>query len=72
MRMNNATSEDCLYLNVWTPAKSADEKLPVMVWIHGGAFTTGSGSTSDYYGKELAKKGVVVVTLTTGLGLSAF
>src|ERR1051325_1853637 len=48
-------SEDCLYLNVWTAAKSATEKRPVMVWIHGGALTRGSGSTPTYDGEELAK-----------------
>jgi len=65
-------SEDCLYLNVWTPAKSADEKLPVMVWIHGGGFNFGSASQSEYYGKNLAEKGVVVVTLNYRLGPLGF
>src|SRR5438046_358442 len=54
------TSEDCLYLNVWT-AGSAGDKRPVMVWIHGGAWTRGSGSTPTYDGAALAKKGAVVV-----------
>ncbi len=53
-------SEDCLYLNVWTPAKSARERLPVMVWIYGGAFTEGSASWPLYDGTRLAKKGVVL------------
>ncbi|EKE00595.1 MAG: hypothetical protein ACD_21C00320G0002 [uncultured bacterium] len=66
------TSEDCLYLNVWTPAKSPKEKLPVMVWIHGGAFNFGSGSLPDYNGKNLAKKGVVVVTINYRLGPFGF
>lgn len=65
-------SEDCLYLNVWTPAKSADDKLPVMVWIHGGGFNFGSASQSEYYGKNLAEKGVVVVTLNYRLGPLGF
>jgi para-nitrobenzyl esterase len=55
-------SEDCLYLNVWTPAASADERLPVMVWIYGGGGVQGSGSEQFYDGDGLAKKGVVVVT----------
>ena len=52
-------SEDCLYLNVWTPAKGPKEKLPVMVWIYGGGFA--GGATSYYDGTLLARKGVVVV-----------
>jgi len=62
-------SEDCLYLNIWTPAKSAGEQLPVMVWIHGGGFDRGTGSASGYDGENLARKGVVVVTINYRLGL---
>ena len=51
--------EDCLYLNVWTTAKNASAKLPVMVWIYGGAFTEGSSAVAVYDGAELAKKGVI-------------
>ncbi|MBF0474495.1 MAG: carboxylesterase family protein [Deltaproteobacteria bacterium] len=65
-------SEDCLYLNIWTPAKSTTEKLPVMVWIHGGAFVAGSGSDEIYDGEALAKKGVVVVTINYRLGVLGF
>lgn len=65
-------SEDCLYLNVWTPAKEAGEKLPVMVWIHGGAFVLGAGSQSLYDGRKLAGKGVVVVTFNYRLGPLGF
>lgn len=65
-------SEDCLYLNVWTPAKSPDEKLPVMVWIHGGAFVLGAGSQSLYDGRNLAARGVVVVTFNYRLGPFGF
>lgn len=65
-------SEDCLYLNVWTAAKSADERRPVMVWVHGGAFTRGSGSTPAYDGESLAKKGVVLVTINYRLGVFGF
>jgi para-nitrobenzyl esterase len=56
------TSEDCLYLNVWTAA-SAGEKRPVMVWIPGGGFRGGSSSVEIYDGTELAKKGVVLVSI---------
>jgi para-nitrobenzyl esterase len=59
-------SEDCLYLNVWTAKPS--EKRPVMVWIHGGALTRGSGSNRVYDGTAFAKKGVVVVTINYRLG----
>jgi para-nitrobenzyl esterase len=65
-------SEDCLHLNIWTPAKRADAKLPVMVWIHGGAFFLGASSQSVYDGLELAKKGVVVVTINYRLGVFGF
>jgi para-nitrobenzyl esterase len=60
-------SEDCLYLNVWTTAGSGD-KRPVMVWIHGGALTRGSGSSRVYDGTAFAKKGVVLVTINYRLG----
>lgn len=65
-------SEDCLYLNVWTPARTAAEKLPVMVWIHGGSCTTGSGSMTLYHGAKLAQQGVVVVTINYRLGPFGF
>lgn len=65
-------SEDCLYLNVWTAATSADEKRPVIVWIHGGGFSGGSGSVPLYDGEGLAKKGVVFVTINYRLGIFGF
>ena len=65
-------SEDCLYLNVWTPATSSDAKLPVMVWIHGGGLRVGSAREALYDGEELSKKGIVVVTLGYRLGLLGF
>jgi para-nitrobenzyl esterase len=65
-------SEDCLYLNVWTPAKSAKDRLPVMVWIHGGGFTRGFGGTSSYNGEALARKGAVIVTINYRLGIFGF
>jgi para-nitrobenzyl esterase len=67
-----AVSEDCLYLNVWTGAKSAKERRPVMVWIHGGALTRGAGSLPTYDGEALAKKGVVLVTINYRLGIFGF
>ena len=66
------TSEDCLYLNVWTPARSARSRLPVMVWIFGGAYTEGSGSSPHDDGSHLAAKGVVVVTFNYRLGALGF
>ena len=68
----NTSSEDCLYLNVWTAAKSANEKRPVMVWIYGGGYNTGSGSQAMYDGEALAKKGAVIVTLNYRLGVFGF
>jgi len=65
-------SEDCLYLNVWTPAKQADEKLPVMVWIYGGAFMFGATSQPDYDGTKFAQKGVVLVSMAYRLGPFGF
>lgn len=65
-------SQDCLYLNLWTP-KCDGARRPVMVWIHGGAFILGSGSTSLYSGEQLATRGdVVVVTLNYRLGALGF
>lgn len=67
-------SEDCLYLNVWTAGSPADRKSgrPVMVWIHGGAFMNGAGSLPAYDGAELARKGVVVVTINYRLGVFGY
>lgn len=65
-------SEDCLYLNVWTGAKSAGEKRPVFLWIHGGAFTGGSTAVAVYDGEELARKGIVVVTTNYRVGVLGF
>ena len=65
-------SEDCLYLNVWTPAKSNAEKLPVMVWIYGGSNIIGSASEPMYEGAALAKKGVVLVTFNYRVGVFGF
>ncbi|MGV8123525.1 MAG: carboxylesterase/lipase family protein [Candidatus Xenobiia bacterium LiM19] len=65
-------SEDCLYLNVWAPERRRDEKMPVMVWIHGGGFTFGSGALPEYDGGNLAGKGVVVVNFNYRLGPLGF
>ena len=67
---NDEFSEDCLYLNVWTPAKSPKDKLPVLVWIYGGGFSMGSSSFND--GAELARKGVVLVSMNYRVGQMGF
>lgn len=64
--------EDCLYLNVWTPAKAPGEKLPVMVWIYGGGFSGGATSMPLYDGTRLAQKGVVLVSVAYRLGPFGF
>jgi para-nitrobenzyl esterase len=65
-----ATSEDCLYLNVWAPASG--EKLPVVVWIYGGGFTVGSASMANYSGEGLAENGVVRVNIAYRVGPMGF
>ena len=65
-------SEDCLALNIWTGASSAEAKLPVMVWIHGGGFQLGSGSEPIYDGTSLAEDGVILVTINYRLGVLGF
>jgi para-nitrobenzyl esterase len=65
-------SEDCLYLNVWTPAQTGKDKLPVIVWIHGGGFTGGSGTVPLYDGEAMARKGVVFVTINYRVGVFGF
>jgi para-nitrobenzyl esterase len=65
-------SEDCLYLNVWTPAKSANEKLPVLVWIYGGGFSFGSTSDPVHNGEHLARKGVILVSIAYRVGQLGF
>jgi para-nitrobenzyl esterase len=65
-------SEDCLYLNVWTQANRANDRRPVMLWIFGGAYSEGGGSTPHNNGENLAKKGVVVVTFNYRLGIFGF
>jgi para-nitrobenzyl esterase len=65
-------SEDCLYLNVWTPAQTGNDKLPVIVWIHGGGFSGGSGTVPLYDGEAMARKGVVFVTINYRVGIFGF
>jgi len=65
-------SEDCLYLNIWTPARSAEDRLPVMFWIHGGGFVAGATAEQLYHSEHLAKKGVVVVSIGYRLGALGF
>ncbi len=67
-----ALGEDCLYLNVWTPARPARERLPVMVWIYGGGFAAGMTSAPAYDGTQLARKGVVLVSIAYRLGAFGF
>lgn len=72
MVFRDEPSEDCLYLNVWTPARSAEERLPVMVWIYGGGFQAGSASEPRQDGERLAGRGVVVVSMSYRLGVFGF
>ena len=65
-------SEDCLYLNVWTAAETAEDRRPVMVWAHGGSFQIGAGSWPEFDGEALARKGAVVVTVNYRLGPFGF
>lgn len=67
-----AMSEDCLSVNVWTPARRSGEKLPVLVWVYGGGFTYGSGSHPSYDGEALARRGIVVVNFNYRTGLFGF
>ncbi len=66
------TSEDCLYLNVWAPAKAVKGAVPVMLFVHGGSFTRGSGGVPLYDGSKLAARGVIVVTINYRLGRLGF
>jgi para-nitrobenzyl esterase len=66
-------SEDCLYLNIWTPARlDGSDRLPVMFWIHGGGFAVGSGAEPRYDGASLAARGIIVVTMNYRLGALGF
>lgn len=72
MVFRDGMSEDCLYLNVWTPARSANARLAVMVWIHGGGFQAGSASEPRHEGDGLARRNVILVSLNYRLGVFGF
>jgi para-nitrobenzyl esterase len=72
MFRSNGKSEECLYLNVWTPAKTAKEKLSVMVYFYGGGFNAGDGSEYRYDGESMAEKGIVTITVNYRLGIFGF
>lgn len=65
-------NEDCLYLNIWAPAKSAKERLPVLVYFYGGGFVGGDGSEVRYDGESMAKKGIISITVNYRLGVFGF
>ncbi|HST51716.1 MAG TPA: carboxylesterase family protein [Pyrinomonadaceae bacterium] len=69
---SDSMSEDCLYLNVWTPAKSERERLPVLVYFYGGGFVAGSGDEPRYDGESIAAKGIVAVTINYRLAVFGF
>jgi para-nitrobenzyl esterase len=69
---HDKVSEDCLYLNIWTPAQNASARLPVMVFIHGGGNTRGAASENQYDGAYLAKKGVVFVSFNYRMNVFGF
>lgn len=69
---SDGMSEDCLYLNIWTPAKTGREKLPVLVYFFGGGFMAGDGSEPRYDGESMAGKGIVAITISYRLGVFGF
>ena len=69
---SDGMNEDCLYLNVWTPAKTGNEKLPVLVYFYGGGFLAGDGSELRYDGESIARRGVVAVTVNYRVGIFGF
>lgn len=72
MRFRSKMSEDCLYLNVWTPAKTTDEPLSILLYFHGGGNVAGSGDELRYDGEKLAQEGIIVVTANYRLGVFGF
>src|SRR5476651_774918 len=72
MFRSDGKSEDCLYLNVWTPPNAANAKLPVLVYFYGGGFTAGDGSEYRYDGEALAKRGIITITVNYRLGIFGF
>lgn len=71
MKPEQNMSEDCLYLNIWRP-NNEEKDLPILVFIHGGSLTTGSSSFEDYNGEEMAKKGVIMITIQYRLGVFGY
>lgn len=69
---SNGMSEDCLYLNVWTPAKTGKERLPVLVYFYGGGLVTGDGSEPRYDGESMAREGIVALTVNYRLNVFGF
>ena len=69
---SDGVSEDCLYLNVWTPSKTGKEQLPVLVYFYGGGFVAGDGSEPRYDGESMARRGIVAVTVNYRLGVFGF
>ncbi|MEO6893928.1 MAG: carboxylesterase family protein [Ginsengibacter sp.] len=69
---SDSVSEDCLYLNVWTPAKSTNDKLPVLVYFYGGGFVAGGSSEYRYDGESMARRGIVAITVNYRLGIFGF
>lgn len=72
MTPKEPTSEDCLYLNIWTASKSNAEKRAVLLYIHGGAFMGGGGNTAIYDGESMARKGITYVTINYRLNIFGF
>src|SRR5437588_2380461 len=69
---SDGMSEDCLYLNVWTPSRSGKERLPVLVYFYGGGFVAGDGSEPRYDGESMARRGIVAVTVNYRLNVFGF
>lgn len=69
---SDGVSEDCLYLNIWTPAKKEDDKLPVLVYFYGGGLVAGDGSEYRYDGESMARRGIVTVTVNYRLSVFGF
>jgi len=69
---SDGMSEDCLYLNIWTPSKTFKDKLPVLVYFYGGGYIAGDGSEPRYDGESLARRGIVAITVNYRLGVFGF
>ncbi len=69
---SNGMSEDCLYLNIWTPSKTFKDKLPVLVYFYGGGYIAGDGSEPRYDGESMSRRGIVAITVNYRLGVFGF